>query len=469
MRTIRELFKAFREGRASPVQVTEQLLDSVELLNPMLNCYITVLKESALKQANEAERKMKAGEFLGPLQGVPLAIKDLIYIDGVRCTAGSRILASNVATYDSHVVRKLKNSGAVLLGTTNLHEFAAGITNMNPHYGPVRNPWDLTRISGGSSGGSTAAVAAGMALAAIGTDTAGSVRLPAGLCGVVGFKPTYGLISRIGVIPLASSFDTVGTLTSSAWDAAALLAAVAGHEEGDVSTVDIPGPDYIAETAAPLGQVKVGVPQGYFLDDLDSGVDGEFHAFLDRLAQLGWSVEPMEISGMDAVQDIFFPIRRAEASAFHEKWLSDMADLYGEDVRRTLELGAKVPATRYINAQNSRPALREAFLGSMASFDVLAVPTSPITAPMVGQSTVEVGDKDMDVQSALVRLTLPFNVVGFPSLSIPIGLSSGLPVGSQLVARPFEERLLLRLANSYEERFGIFPAPPAIKLGSSPG
>jgi len=458
--TIRELNRAYRDGRTSPVKVTERYLDSIERLNPKLNCFITVLRGSSLAQAEEAEKQMKAGTLLGPLQGVPVAIKDLIYIEGVKCTAGSRILAESVAGYDAYLVRRLKKAGAVILGTTNLHEFAAGITNVNPHYGPVRNPWDPARISGGSSGGSAAAVSAGLAGAAIGTDTAGSVRLPAGLCGVVGLKPTYGLISRIGVIPLASSFDTVGTLTRSSWDAAALLSAVAGHDEGDVSTADVPLPDYVPEATAPLGQPKVGVPQGYFLEGLEAGVDTEFRAFLSRLTQIGCSVQPMEISAMAAVQDIFYPIRRAEASAFHEKWLSTEANLYGDDVRRTLELGARIPATQYINAQNSRPALREAFLGSMAPFDVLAAPTSMITAPSIGQSSIELNGKEADVQSTLVRLTLPFNVVGFPAVSLPVGLSAGLPVGAQLVARPFDEALLLRLANAYEERFGNFPDPP---------
>lgn len=443
--------------------VAEKYLRSIEVFGHELNCYITVLKESALRQAEEAEKRMKAGEFLGPLQGVPIAIKDLMYIEGVKCTAGSKILADNVAPYDSHVVRRLRKGGAILLGTTNLHEFASGITNANPHYGPVRNPWDTAKISGGSSGGSASAVASGLAAAATGTDTAGSVRLPAALCGVVGFKPTYGLVSRIGVIPLASSFDTVGTLTSTSWDAAAMLSVLAGRDEGDVLTADVPAPDYLTETEAPMGEVKVGVPQGYFLDGLNAGVDKEFQSFLGRLAQLGCSVTGMELSGMEAVQDIFYPIRRAEASAFHEKWLASEADLYGEDVRKTLELGTKIPATSYINAQNSRPALREAFLSSMAGLDVLAVPSSMITAPSVGQKLVMAGGKESDVQSTLVKLTLPFNVVGFPAVSVPIGLAEGMPVGAQLVARPFEESVLLRLANHYEEKFGVFPSPPDFK------
>src|SRR5713226_4553082 len=227
-RTIQALSDEIRRGRLSPVKLTEQVLEKAERLNPTINSYITILKERALQAAEAAEGAIKERRYLGPLQGIPIAIKDIFYIKGVRCTAGSKILESFVATYDSKVVQRLSQAGAVIIGTTNLNEFASGVTNVNPFYGPVRNPWDTERVSGGSSGGSAAAVAAEMAVAAVGTDTSGSVRIPAALCGVVGLKPTYGRISKVGVIPLSSSFDTIGVLTSCVWDAAAMLKAIAG-------------------------------------------------------------------------------------------------------------------------------------------------------------------------------------------------------------------------------------------------
>lgn len=460
MLTVRGLSEAYARGETTPLKVTEDLLKKIESLNPTLNCFITVLKDSAMEQAGDAERKMKEGQRTGPLQGVPVALKDLIYIDGVRCTAGSKILASHVANYDSPVAKRLKAAGAVILGTTNMHEFAAGVTNDNPHYGPVRNPWDTTRISGGSSGGSAAAVSAGLAAAAIGTDTAGSVRIPAALCGVFGLKPTYGLISRIGVIPLASSFDTVGTLTNSAWDAGALLGVLAGHEEGDVTTADIPPSDYTGYLEQPLGKTRIGVPRKFFMDVLDGSSRDAFSKFLDQLTSLGCEVASTELADVDKSYDTWLPIRRAEASAFHEGWLKSTPEMYGEDVRKGLELGIQVTATRYINAQNSRPALRESFSTSMESFDFLAVPTTCVPATKIGETSVSIEGKDVDLYSALNRLTLPFNVVGFPAISVPIGFSGGLPVGAQLVARPFREPELLRIANAYGEKFGPFQEPP---------
>jgi aspartyl-tRNA(Asn)/glutamyl-tRNA(Gln) amidotransferase subunit A len=461
MRTIKELSKDYRDGKASPIQTTERLLHAIESINPKLNCFITVLRDSAMRDAEEAEKMLKEGTDLGPLQGIPLAVKDLFYIRGVKCTAGSKILASNVATYDATAVRRLKEAGAVIIGTTNMHEFASGITNENPHYGPVRNPWDTDRLSGGSSGGSAASVSAGLAVAAMGTDTAGSIRVPAALCGLVGFKPTYGLISRIGVIPLASSFDTVGTLTRSSWDAAALLDVLAWHDEGDISTADIGRPGFTRDATKLLKRtVRVGVPRRYFLDILDPGVSAEFERFLNRLAELDCESGATEIEGIENVQDVFFPIRRAEASAFHEAWLASFPELYGDDVRAALELGEKVPAPRYISAQNSRPAMRETFLRAMSGFDFLAVPTAAIGAPKVGQKTVRVMGGEQEVPATLIRLTLPFSVVGFPAMSLPVGKTDGLPVGVQLVARPFEESVLLNFANRYEEKYGLFPGPP---------
>jgi len=403
---------------------------------------------------------MKEGKPLGPLDGVPIAVKDIIYIEGVRCTAGSKILANHVATYDAPVIRKLKQAGAVIVGTTNLHEFAAGVTSDNPHYGPVRNPWSPDRVAGGSSGGSAAAVSLGMVTCALGTDTAGSVRIPAGLCGVVGLKPTYGRISRLGVIPLAQSFDTVGTLTSSSRDAAALLQVLAGHDPADLTASDEAIPDYLAEIEKPLGKPKVGVPKNYFQDDLDPKVQKVFLDFLGRLSSLGFRMNDVDFDRVDDAARSFLPIRRAEATAFHLKWLEATPGLYGDDVRRMLEAGKEIPAVDYVGAQNGRPALIESFLSSMKGFDLMAVPCTSVTAPFIGETKIDISGKEVEVYSALNRLTLPFNVVGFPAISLPIGFVDGLPVAAQLVARPFDEVSLLRFAEGYEEVYGPFPGPP---------
>ncbi len=450
----------FRAKSTSPVSVAEKTLSLIEKLNPKINSYITVLRDSTLSQAAESEKRLKTGEPLGPLDGIPIAVKDLFYIKGVRCTAGSKILANNVAPYDSTVVGKLKAAGAVLVGTTNLHEFAAGVTNVNPHYGAVRNPWDETRVSGGSSGGSAAAVASGMAAGAIGTDTAGSVRIPASLCGVVGLKPTYGRISRLGVIPLASSFDTVGTLTSCAWDAAALLRALAGHSAEDLTTSAAEVPDYLSDMEVPFQGGRVGVPKLYFHDFIDPSVEGVFRKFIENVGSMGYITEEADFDGILEVYDSWLPIRRAEATAFHLKWLEGSPGLYGDDVRKSLELGKKIGAVEYVNAQNARPLLMERFASSMKDYDFMAMPTTSIPAPVIGQISTEIVGRMVDVYTALNRLTLPFDVVGFPAITLPAGISGGLPIGVQLVTKPFEETSLLRFADSYEKKFGPYPDPP---------
>jgi aspartyl-tRNA(Asn)/glutamyl-tRNA(Gln) amidotransferase subunit A len=386
-------------------------------------------------------------------------VKDLIYIKGVRCTAGSRILSDHVASYDSPVSARLKSAGAVIVGMTNMHEFAAGITGDNPHYGPVRNPWDEERDAGGSSSGSAAAVAAGLSVSAIGTDTGGSIRVPAALCGIVGLKPTYGRISRLGVVPLASSFDTVGTLTSCAWDAAALLSVLAGHDPEDLTTVATEVPDYVATLAEVPVDLRVGVPRKYFHDSVESGVEDAFSRFLDRLTAVGCSVQDRELEGIEMAQNCWRTICRAEETAFHLRWLESNPEAYGDDVRAALEQGRSISAVDYVNAQNLRPILMSSFSSSMNEVDALAVPTTSIVAPKIGQKTVDVDGRQVNVRPALIDLTLPFNVVGFPAISLPAGLCRGLPVGVQLVAGPFGEAKLLRLAEALEGKES-YPNPP---------
>lgn len=456
-----ELSKAFKGRSESPLQLTKDLLARIEGYGASLNCFITVLRESALRQAEESEARFEKEESLGPLDGIPIAVKDLIYIQGVRCTAGSKILSGHIASYDSPVSRRLKSAGAVLIGTTNMHEFAAGITGENPHYGPVRNPWDQERISGGSSSGSAASVAAGLSAGALGTDTAGSVRTPAALCGVVGLKPTYGRISRLGVIPLASSFDTVGTLTSCAWDAAALLDVLAGHDSEDLTTVAAGVPDYVTECTKPSTGLRVGIPRRYFHENVESEVEDVFCRFQDKLARVGCTIHSVELQGIEKVYDCWLKIRLAEATAFHLRWLESSPEAYGEDIRASLELGREIPAVDYVNAQNLRPGLMQGFSESMSRVDALAVPCTSITAPRIGQKVVDVDGRQIETRLALIGLTLPFNVVGFPAVSLPAGLSNGLPVGVQLVAGPFEEAKLLRLASALEE-LGPYPEPPLI-------
>jgi len=457
--TIQTLAEGFRAGTLSPVAVTKECLKGIETRGRELNCFITVLGESALKEAEESESRLRAGKALGPLDGIPIAVKDVFYISGVKCTAGSKILADNIASYDSTAVRRLKEQGAVLVGTTNMHEFAAGVTSDNPHFGPVRNPWDQGRVAGGSSGGSAVAVATGMAAGAIGTDTAGSVRIPAALCGVIGFKPTYGRVSRLGVIPLAASLDTVGVLARSAWDTAALLQAITWHDKSDITTVDEPVPNYLESLSTPFPGARIGVVRPYFHDDVDPRVEENFEGFAANLRELGCAVGEADLGPVQEVYDKWLVIRRAEATAFHQGWLDTVPDLYGTDVRKLLELGKDIRAVDYVNAINSRPSIIERFSQAMDKFDFLIAPTTSISAPKIGQSTTIIKGKEVSVYAALNRLTLPFNYVGFPVASIPSGEAGGLPLGVQLVGKLFAETSVLRLAHAYEERFGTFVLP----------
>lgn len=461
--TIEGLGSAYRAGSVLPAAATREFLRRIDELNGKLNCFITVLGDSAVRQAEESEKRFKEGAPLGPLDGVPLAVKDLIYIQGVRCTAGSRILADNVAAYDAEVVKKLRAAGAVLIGTTNLHEFAAGSTNVNPHFGSVRNPWDLGRMSGGSSGGSAVAVASGMAAGALGTDTGGSVRIPAGLCGVLGLKPTYGRVSRLGVIPLASSLDVVGVLASTAWDAAALLQAISGHEKEDITTVDTEASDYLGSLSQPFSPPRVGVVQGYFQDSIDPLVEDNLAQFAARLEQMGCTTAKVAPDWISDAYERWVPIRRAEATAFHQKWLESVPELYGPDVRRLLEQGRDVLAVDYVSAVNARPSFMERFADTMRDSDFLVVPTTTVPAPRLDQTVVKVKGKEVPVYSALNRLPIPFNYVGCPVLSVPSGQVDGLPLGVQVVGRLFDEAGLLRVAQAYQERFGRPSAPPVPK------
>jgi len=301
--TIQGLSEAFRAGTLSPVAATKACLERIEVLGRSLNCFITVLGDSALKAAEESESRHRTGAPIGPLDGIPIAVKDVFYIAGVRCTAGSKILGENIAGYDATAVRGLKEQGAVIVGTTNMHEFAAGVTSDNPHFGPVRNPWDMERVAGGSSGGSAVAVTTGMAAGAIGTDTAGSVRIPAALCGIIGFKPTYGRVSRIGVVPLAASLDTVGVLAQSAWDIAALLQSITAHDKSDITTVDEPVPNYLESLSAPFPGARIGVVRQYFHEDVDPRVEENFEGFASNLREMGCTVGEANLGPVQEVYD----------------------------------------------------------------------------------------------------------------------------------------------------------------------
>ena len=457
--SIYELSKLISSNSLSPVDLVEDTLERINSLNEELHAYITVTGDTARKEAKKAEVDIRDGKYLGPLHGIPVSLKDLIYVRGVRSTSGSRILSDFVPDYNATVVKKLKEAGAIIVGTNNTHEFACGITNINPHYGSSRNPWDPSRMSGGSSGGSAVAVSAGMAVGSLGTDTSGSIRVPSSLCGLFGLKPTYGRVSKYGVMPLAPSIDHVGPIARTAWDTAALLQAIAGYDTQDESTVDLPVPDYlqiVSETLDKPRKFTLGVPKEYFFDLIDSRVMEIFENCLDEMHGCGISTVPVTLNETHKISDAWKAFRLGESAAVHSSWLNSRRDEYGSDVLAMLERGTEITAVEYITALRYKKELKEAFLRAMRGLDGLLVPTTAISAPRLEDTVIDINGKSTEVYIALSRLTTVFDITGLPSLNVPAGLVDGsLPVGVQLVGRDFDEGLLLCLANVYERNSKI--------------
>jgi aspartyl-tRNA(Asn)/glutamyl-tRNA(Gln) amidotransferase subunit A len=454
--TIDHLTSLFAKRKLSPVEVVTEFLRRIERLNPQLNAYLTVTAELALRAASRAEKewshRKSASSSDKPLLGIPVALKDNIWTRGVRTTIGSRILRDYVPTEDATVVRKLARAGAILLGKTNLHEFAYGVTNNNPHFGPVRNPWALDRISGGSSGGSAVAIAAGMCTAALGTDTGGSLRIPGALCGVVGLKPTFGRVSVYGVAPLSPSLDHVGPLTRSVSDAATMLGVLCGRDPRDATSVG-GKEDFSRALRKPLPKFRLGRPREYFWDELDDEVRSVADAAILDMVQGGVKLREVSLPGVRDSLRSATKIALAEARYGHERagYFPAHAGEYGEDIRTWMEAGSDIRAIDYLAAFAIQKTIRAEFEAAFENVDVIVTPTLPVIAPLIGATHVTIGEQNMDVRTALLAFNRPANFTGYPAISIPCGFTrEGLPVGLQLIGRPFDESTLLRIALFYE-------------------
>jgi aspartyl-tRNA(Asn)/glutamyl-tRNA(Gln) amidotransferase subunit A len=443
--------QALRARAVSPVELAEGVLARIERF-AALNAFITVTADVALAQAREAEREIGRGEYRGPLHGIPVSLKDIIDTRGIRTTCGSRIRSEHVPAGDAAVTERLRTAGAVLLGKTALHEFAFGVTTDNPHYGPTRNPWRPERIPGGSSGGSGAAVSAGLGAASLGTDTGGSVRIPAALCGVVGLKPTYGRVSRHGVFPLSWTLDHVGPLTRSVEDAAIVLQAIAGPDARDASTLGHSVPDFVAGLRQPLGGLRVGVPTDEYHEEMAEDVRAQFRAALDVLASLGLRAEPVSFPRPPAARVSAFAIIRAEAASIHEEWVRDRPGDYGPDTLELLRQGLFETAAQYLRAQKVRALLLRETEELLRPYAALVLPTTPATAPAIKQKTIALPGRDVEVRDLLTRFTRLINLVGLPAITVPCGFGAdGLPVGLQIVGGPMDERTILAIAHAYEQ------------------
>jgi aspartyl-tRNA(Asn)/glutamyl-tRNA(Gln) amidotransferase subunit A len=455
------LGEKIRTRQISPVELTEAYLERIDQFRERLLAYITVNRDDALIAARNAEAELIAGDWRGPFHGVPVALKDLCYTRGVLTTGGSKILADFVPDFDCTVWARLREAGAVLLGKLNLHEFAAGVTNTNPHWGTCRNPYNLERIPGGSSGGSGAVIAARTAAATIGTDTGGSIRIPAAFCGCVGMKPTWSRVSRYGVMPLADSLDHAGPITRTVRDAALMLQVIAGHDPHDSTSSTEPVPDYAQALTGDLKGVRIGII-AELLTGLSDEVALSFNAAMRQLRILGAEVDEVAIANIEMCSTIATTITFAEAAEYHEQWMRTRAYDYGQDVRRMLEAGMLTPAIYYVRAQRSRAAILAETLKALDKFSVLVAPTAAIPAPRidVGGRALSASGEPVDMVAAVLRFTAPFNVTGQPALALPTGLSpDGLPLSMQIIGRPFDEATVFKVADAYERARGPLAEP----------
>jgi aspartyl-tRNA(Asn)/glutamyl-tRNA(Gln) amidotransferase subunit A len=457
------LAEQIRAQRISPVELTEAYLARIEAVDKRVVAYITVAAERARAAAKRAEAEVAAGNWRGPFHGVPVALKDLCYTRGIRTTAGAKILADFVPDYDATVWARLAEAGAVLLGKLNLHEFANGASSTNPHFGAVRNPYNLDHIPGGSSGGSAAAIVARTAAATIGTDTGGSIRVPAAFCGCVGLKQTWSRVSRYGVLPLSDTLDHAGPITRTVRDAALMLNVIAGHDPNDPTSSREPVPDYTSRLEAGVRGMRLGV-----IKELTSGASDEvlnsFRAALKLVETLGARIEEVSIPAIESGITLATAIMWPEAFDFHQRWFPARAADYGADVRRTMETAGMMPATSYIRAQRMRARLLAEVLDAMEGRVALLAPAAGIAAPLVsalGRVLATPGGGSVNLVPAVLRFTAPFNVTGQPALALPTGLSpAGLPLSMQIVGRPFDELTVLQIGAAYERARGLLPPPP---------
>lgn len=461
--TLTQAAQLLAEGQATSRELTDACLAAIDAHDQELRAFITVEHDTARSTADASDARRAEGSPPRLLDGLPVAVKDNLDVAGRVTTMGSEIFRDHVPTGSAAVVDRLEEHGAVRLGATNLHEFALGVTTENPHHGICRNPWETSRTPGGSSGGSAVAVASGMALAALGTDTSGSIRIPAAACGIVGLKPTYGRISSLGCYPEAWSLDHVGVLTSSVADAALLLDALAGHDPRVPTSLPLP-PTTSRQELDEERPLRIGVEEEFFFAGVDPCVEGIVREALEGLTRAGATLVPISLPSLSDAVFALTVIDTAETTAFHEAQLRGHGELYGEDVRRLVECGALATAVDYVRAQQIRSLVRAEFARAFADVDVIASPTLPIRTPRIGETSVEVGGVTRDRDAELMRLVGPSNLAGIPSVSVPCGMLDGMPVGLQLIGPALGEGAVLRAAAAVESL-----VPPRLSpIASSP-
>ncbi|MBI3048294.1 MAG: amidase [Acidobacteria bacterium] len=445
--SLAEASELVRKREVSSLDLTRACLARIERLNPRLNAFITITTERALKDAKAADTEITQARWRGPLHGIPIALKDLVDTAGVRTTAASAIFANRVPREDAEVVRRLRDAGAVMLGKLNMHEFAYGDSSAQSHFGPVRNPWDLERVTGGSSGGSAAAVAAGLCYAALGSDTGGSIRQPAAYCGIVGLKPTYGLVSTRGVVPLSWSLDHVGPMCRRVADAALALQPIAGYDPLETNSLAATPPDYAAALRERVSDLRLGIPRAVFYERLDPEIE---RAVTDALRVLGRLTRTT--GDVQLPQYKMLPIVGAEAYTFHAPYFTKTPERYQPMTRRRLEAGSRVTAAAYIEARRELDRLRRAVVEVFKTVDLLVTPTTPVLPVTVQEALNDPGTPPPGGVAPSLRNTQPFDIYGLPCISVPCGFTrSGLPIGLSISGPHLGEGLVLALAHAYEQ------------------
>ena len=447
-----QLSRLIQTKEISPVEIVDAHLARIEVTEPMLNSFITLLPEESRAAAQRAEAEITRGNYLGPLHGVPVGLKDLFNTAGVRTTSGSRIFDNFLPIEDCTVASRFHRAGAILLGKLNMHQFAYGPTGENPDYGHMHNPWDPELVTGGSSGGSASAAAAGQCTITMGSDTGGSIRIPAALSGVVGLKPTYGLVSRHGLTPLSWSLDHPGPIVRTVEDAALTMNVIAGHDPKDVASAQVAVPDYRAALSGDVRGLRIGVPKEYFEVPLDPEVGRAVRDAISLLESMGAVVTEVSFPMFHYSSPVSTAILMAEAAAYHRDLLARDGDKLYPPVRLRLEAGLFISAADYLRAQQARSLFDREARQLLEQVDLLAGPTEPVTAPKLLATQLQVGEDTVGTVPALTQYTRAYNLTGFPAISVPCGFSdSGLPIALQLAGRPFDDATVLRAAHAYEQ------------------
>lgn len=448
---VEELSKLIKNKSLSPVELTEAILNHTEATEGKINAYMEVYKDEALTNARKAEEEINNGNYKGMYHGIPMALKDNIYFKDKVTTMSSKIHKDFVSDYDATVVSKLKEAGVIFTGKLSMHEYAWGITNNNPHYGAVRNPWNYEKIPGGSSGGSGAAVATGSSVASLGTDTAGSIRIPSSANGIVGLKQTFGRVSKYGVYPLGWTLDHVGPMTQTVKDAAGLLDVIAGFDANDPTSINTPVDQYFAKTTGDVKNLVIGVEEDYFFNRVDSEIEKLVRDGIKKLEEQGAKVKTVKIPALKYSEWAELITSLSEASSIHHSDMLTRPDDFGHDIRMLFELGELPSAVDYLQAQQVRRQLKQEFNKVFQEVDILAMPTLPILPNDIGDDWADLNGEKVDLIDNIIRFMGPGNLTGLPALSVPCGFSQGLPVGMQLMGPAFGEAAILNAGYAFEQ------------------